>query len=111
MAQLVKNPPVMQETLVQFLRREDRLEKRQATHSSILGLPCGSGGKESACNAGDLVWNLGFGRSSGEGKHYPLQYSGLENSRDYRSHKESDMTERLSLSLSEEKRAGGGAVG
>ena len=35
-AQLVKNPPAMQETLVQFLGREDPLEKGQATHSSIL---------------------------------------------------------------------------
>ena len=38
-AQLVKNPPVMQETLVQFLGQEDPLEKGYATHSSILGLP------------------------------------------------------------------------
>ena len=37
--QLVKNPPAMQDTLVQFLGWEDLLEKRQATHSSILGLP------------------------------------------------------------------------
>ena len=39
---LVKNPPVMQETPVQFLGREDPLEKREATHSSTLGLPFGS---------------------------------------------------------------------
>ena len=38
-AQLVKNPPAMQETLVRFLGGEDPLEKEQATHSSILGLP------------------------------------------------------------------------
>ena len=38
-AQLVKNPPAMQETPVQFLGREDQLEKGQATHPSILGLP------------------------------------------------------------------------
>ena len=38
-AQLVKNLPAVQETLVQFLGREDLLEKGQATHSSILGLP------------------------------------------------------------------------
>ena len=38
-AQLVKNPPVTQETPVRFLGREDPLEKEQATHSSILGLP------------------------------------------------------------------------
>ena len=35
MAQLVKNPPVMQETLVRSLDREDPLEKGMATHSSI----------------------------------------------------------------------------
>ena len=37
--QLVKNLPAMQETLAQFLGWEDPLEKGQATHSSILGLP------------------------------------------------------------------------
>ena len=36
--QLLKNPPAMQETVVQFLRQEDPLEKGQATHSSIPGL-------------------------------------------------------------------------
>ena len=35
-AQLVKNPPAMQETLVRFLDQEDLLEKGMATHSSIL---------------------------------------------------------------------------
>ena len=38
-AQLVKNLPAMQETLVQFLGQEDPPEKGEATHSSILGLP------------------------------------------------------------------------
>ena len=38
-AQLVKNPPAMQETPVWFLGREDPLEKGKATHFSILGLP------------------------------------------------------------------------
>ena len=42
--------------------------------------PDGSAGKESACNAGDLGLIPGLGRSPGEGKGYPLQYSGLENS-------------------------------
>ena len=37
-------------------------------------------GKESACNAGDPNSIPGLGRSAGEGKGYPLQYSGLENS-------------------------------
>ena len=40
---------------------------------------CGSAGKESACNAGDLGSIPGLGGSPGEGKGYPLQYSGLEN--------------------------------
>ena len=39
-------------------------------------------GKESACNVGDLGSIPGWGRSSGAGKGYPLQYSGLENSMD-----------------------------
>ena len=38
-AQLIKNPPAMQETPVQFLGREDPLEKGEATHSNIPGLP------------------------------------------------------------------------
>ena len=46
----------------------------------LLGFPCGSAGEESACNAGDLGSIPGLGRSPGEGKGYPLQYSGLENS-------------------------------
>ena len=33
---VVKNPPVMQETWVQFLGQEDPLEREMATHSSIL---------------------------------------------------------------------------
>ena len=44
----------------------------------ILGFPGGSAGKESAYNAGDLGSIPGLGRSPGEGKGYPLQYSGLE---------------------------------
>ena len=46
------------------------------------GFPGGSDGKESACNVGDLGLIPGLGRSPGEGKGYPLQYSGLENSMD-----------------------------
>ena len=55
----------MQETLVQFLGQEDPLEKGQATHSSILGLPCGSADKEATCSAGDLGSIPGLGRSTG----------------------------------------------
>ena len=50
------------------------------------GFPGGSDGKESACNVGDLGLIPGLGRSPGEGKGYPLQYSGLENSMDYMVH-------------------------
>ena len=66
----------------------------------ILGVPCGSAGKEPVCNVGDLGSIPGLGRSSGEGKGYLLQYSGLENSMDYVVHgvAESDTTEQLSLS-------------
>ena len=61
---------------------------------------CSSAGKESACNAGDLGSIPGLGRSPGEGKGYPLQYSGLENSMDCIDHgfAELDITEWLSLS-------------
>ena len=77
-----------------ILWRRDRLP-----NPVFLGFPGGSAGKESACNVGDLgsipgLGNLGsilgLGRSPGEGKGYPLQYSGLESSW---SHKEGDMAE------------------
>ena len=48
----------------------------------LWGFSGGSAGKESACNVGDLGSMPGLGRSPGEGKGYPLQYSGLENSMD-----------------------------
>ena len=55
-----------------------------------IGFPDSSVAKESACNAGDLGFTPG----------YPLQYSGLDNSMDFPwGCKESDMTERLSRSL------------
>ena len=63
-AQLVKNPPAMREAWVRSLGWEDPLEKGMATHSSILawriswivykGFPCGSAGKRTACNVGNL---------------------------------------------------------
>ena len=46
----------------------------------LLGFPCGSAGKEPACNVEDLGLIPGLGKSPGEGKGYPPQYSGLENS-------------------------------
>ena len=70
--------------------------------TAIGSSPGGSAGKESACNVGDLGSIPGLGKPPGEGKGYPLQYSGLENSMDCTvlGVKESDMTEQLSLSLS-----------
>ena len=56
----------MQEIPVGFLGREDPLEK-----AVFLGFPCGSAGKESTRNAGDLGSILELGRSPEEGKGYP----------------------------------------
>ena len=47
-----------------------------------MGFPGGSAGKESTCSTGVLGSIPGLGRSPGEGKGYPLQCSGLENSMD-----------------------------
>ena len=71
-----------------------------------LGFPCGSVRKESASNAGDLGSIPGLGRSPGEGKRYtpvfwPGEFHGLYSPR---GGKESDVTERLSLSSLEELR-------
>ena len=86
MAQLVQNPPAVQETLVQFLGWEDSWRRDSLPTPVFLGFHCGSAGKESACNVGDLGLIPGLGRSPGEGKGYPLQYSGLENSMDCIAH-------------------------
>ena len=53
-----------------------------ATPRQFQGFHCGSAGKESTCNVEDLGSIPGLGRAPGEGKGYPLQYSGLENSTD-----------------------------
>ena len=55
-------------------------------HLVWASFPGGSDGKESTCNVGDLGSILGLGRLHGEGKGYPLQYSGRENSMKYRVH-------------------------
>ena len=64
--------------------------------SVFLGFPCGSAGKESACNVGDLDLIPGLKRSPGEGKGYPLQYSGLEKSMDCTIHGVAKSQTRLS---------------
>ena len=60
----------------------------------FLSFPCGSAGKESACNVGDLGSIPWLERSPGEVKVYPPLYSGLENSMDCIIHGvvKSDMT-------------------
>ena len=66
-AQLVKNLPAMQKTPIQFLGREDLLEKSAEDRLPtpvFLGFSCGSAGKESAHHAGDLGSIPGLGRSS-----------------------------------------------
>ena len=74
-----------------------------------MGFPCGSAGKESARNARDLGSIPGLGRSRGEGKGYPLQYSccrkrdpfqGLKLGSSLRNELGSDRTERLHLHFS-----------
>ena len=54
--------------------------------SFFWGFPDSSVGKESICNVGDLGLIIWIGRSPGEEKSYPLQYSGLENSMDWVGH-------------------------
>ena len=72
----------MQETPVQCLGQKDPLERDRLPSPVFLGFPGGSDSKESACKAGDLGSISGLGRFPGEGKGYPFQYSGLENSMD-----------------------------
>ena len=69
----------MQEAPVQFLGQEDPLRRDRLPTPVFWEVPCGSNGKESSCNVGDLGSILGLGRSPGEGKSYPLPYSGLDN--------------------------------
>ena len=68
--QLVKNLPAMQETLVQFLAWEDPGRRDKLPTPVFLGFPCGSAGKESTCNAGNLGSIPGLGRYPGGGNGY-----------------------------------------
>ena len=77
-------------------RQSTEWEKIFANHTTDKGLvfgiykgfPGSLAGKESTCNVGDPGSIPGLGRSLGEGKGYPLQYSGLENSMNCIVHKE-----------------------
>ena len=58
----------MQETPVQFLGQEDPLGRERLPTPVFLGVPCGSAGKESACNVRDLVGSLGWEDALEKGK-------------------------------------------
>ena len=73
MAQTVKKLPVMWEIWVQFLGQQDPLEKDRLPTPGFMGFPGGLGGKESACNVGDLDLIPGLGRSRGGRHGNPLQ--------------------------------------
>ena len=77
---------------------QEFLELRMFLKCGKAGFPCGSAGKESAHSAGDLGSIPGVGRSPGEGKGYPLQYSGLEDPMDYIVHGVTKSQTRLSNS-------------
>ena len=78
--QLVNNPPAMQETWFNSWVGKIRWRRDRLPTPVFLGFPDGSAGKEFSYIVGDLGSIPGLGRSLGEGKSYPLQYSGLENS-------------------------------
>ena len=78
---MVKNPPGMQEWFDSWVGKICWKRDRLST-PVFLDFPCGSVAKESMCNVGDLDSIPDLGRSPGEGKGFPLQYSGLENSMD-----------------------------
>ena len=86
-AQLINHPPAMHKTLVRFLVRKIHWRRDRLPTPVFLAFPCGSAGKESVCNEGDLGLIPGLGRSPGEVKGYPLLYSGLENSMDCIDHR------------------------
>ena len=80
----VNNPTLLEHSLEAALITFFRLLSSSHLFSYLAPFfPCGSAGKESACNEGDLGSIPGLGRSPGEGNGNPLQYSGLKNSMDY----------------------------
>ena len=110
-AQLVKNPPSMQELLVWFLGREDPLEKGRLPTLVFLGFPGDSDGKESTCNVGDLGSVPGLGRSPWRWEWQPILVFLLGEFHGQRSlvgyspwlYKESDMSDQLTHTYTQNK--------
>ena len=102
-----KEPTCIRPTFNPWVRKIPWRREWLPTPLFLSGLPCSSGGKESACNVGDLGLTPGSERSSGEESGNPLQYSCLENPMNrgaWRAYspwncKESDTTEQLTLPL------------
>ena len=106
-AQLVKYLPAMQETPVRFLSREDPMEKGQAAHPSILGLPCGPAGKRIRLQCGSPRFHPWVGKIPWRRERLPTpvfwpgEFHGLCSPQGC---KESDTTEPLSLSCEDSMR-------
>ena len=81
-AQLVKNLPARWRPRFDSWVGKIRWRKDTLHTPVFLGFVGGSVDNESVCTVGDLGLIPGLGRFPGEGKGYPLQYSGLENSMD-----------------------------
>ena len=71
-----------QSTHIGGAQQEAQASVQAGAQSGYQGFPDSSVVKESTCNAGDLGSIPRLVRSPGEGKRYPIQYSGLENSMD-----------------------------
>ena len=85
-----------EQTLDAFIEGLNKLIISFALLMDHLSFPHSSVGKESACYEGDSSSIPGWGRSTGEGIGYPLQYSGLKNSMDYIVHGVAKSRTRLS---------------
>ena len=77
-AQLVKNPPAMQRPEFDSWVEKIRWRKDRLPTPGFLSFPCGSAGKDSTCNVGNLGLIPGLGRFPGEGylpllEEYPLE--------------------------------------
>ena len=102
-AQLVKNHLQCKRPRFNSWVRKIHWRRERLPTPVFLGFTCDSVCKESACNVGDLGLIRGLGKSPGEGKGYPLpvfwpgEFHGLYSPW---GHKELDMTEQISLSLS-----------